>query len=122
MQRDFTYIEDIVEGVIRTADNVATPNPDWTGANPDAATSSAPFRLYNIGNNHPEQLTRLIDVIEDALGKKAERNYLPMAPGDVRTTCADVDDLVRDIGFQPATPLEIGVKRFVDWYRGYYSE
>jgi len=121
MQRDFTYIDDIVEGVVRTCDNVATADPAWSGRQPDPATSSAPYRLYNIGNNHPEQLTRLIEVIEQALGKKAERNYLPMAPGDVRATYADVEDLVRDVGFQPATPLEVGVQRFVDWYRGYYG-
>jgi UDP-glucuronate 4-epimerase len=121
MQRDFTYIDDIVEGVIRTCDRIATADPAWTGRDPDPASSSASYRVYNIGNNHPEKLTHLIDVIEAALGRQAQRNYMPMMPGDVRVTYADVDDLVRDVGFQPATSLEIGVQRFVDWYRGYYG-
>lgn len=120
MERDFTYIDDIVEGVVRTSDRVAVPDTNWSGESPDAATSAAPYRLYNIGNNRPERLTRLIDVIEECLGRKAERNLLPMQPGDVRATAADVDDLARDVGFRPSTPIEVGVRRFVDWYRDYY--
>lgn len=121
MQRDFTYIDDIVEGVMRTADHVATPNPDWSGAAPDPGTSSAPYRLYNIGNNQPVELMRLIEIIEGELGMVAEKNYLPMQPGDVPATYADVDALVKDVGFKPNTPLEVGVKRFVEWYRGFYG-
>ncbi len=121
MQRDFTYIDDIVEGVMRTADHVATPNPDWIGAAPDPGTSSAPYRLYNIGNNQPVELMRLIEIIEGELGTVAEKNYLPMQPGDVPATYADVDALVKDVGFKPNTPLEVGVKRFVEWYRGFYG-
>jgi UDP-glucuronate 4-epimerase len=120
MERDFTFIDDIVEGVIRTSDTVATANPAWASSDPDTATSNAPYRIYNIGNNHPEKLTRLIEVIEDALGKKAKKNFLPMQPGDVRATAADVDDLTRDMGFAPHTPIEVGVEQFVKWYRDYY--
>ena len=121
MLRDFTYVDDIVEGVVRTADKTATPDPAWTGAAPDPGTSNAPYRLYNIGNNQPVQLMRLIEVLEGELGKVAEKNYLPMQPGDVPATYADVDALVADVGFKPATPLEVGVKRFVEWYRGFYG-
>ena len=121
MRRDFTYIDDIVEGVVRTCDRVAEPNPKWSGATPDSATSSAPYRLYNIGNNQPVELMRLIEVLEDCLGKKAEKNFLPMQPGDVPATYADVDDLVNDVGFKPATPIEEGVRRFVEWYREFYA-
>jgi UDP-glucuronate 4-epimerase len=121
MQRDFTYVDDIVEGVVRVVDRVPQPNPDWSGDNPDAATSNAPYRLYNIGNNHPEKLLHLIEVLESSLGRKATKNLLPMQPGDVPATFADVDDLTRDVGFRPSTPLEVGVKRFVDWYRHYYK-
>jgi UDP-glucuronate 4-epimerase len=120
MERDFTFIDDIVEGVIRTSDTVATANLAWASSDPDTATSNAPYRIYNIGNNHPEKLTRLIEVIEDALGKKAKKNFLPMQPGDVRATAADVDDLTRDMGFAPHTPIEVGVEQFVKWYRDYY--
>ncbi|HVX40268.1 MAG TPA: NAD-dependent epimerase [Gemmatimonadaceae bacterium] len=120
MERDFTYIDDIVEGVIRTSDHTAQPNPDWSSDHPDTGTSYAPYRIYNIGNNHPEKLTRLIEVLEECLGRTAQKNYLPMQPGDVRATAADVDDLVRDVGFAPATPIEEGVRRFVEWYRAYY--
>ena len=120
MERDFTYIDDIVEGVIRTADRVAEPNPAWDGRTPDTATSAAPYRLYNIGNNHPERLTRFIEVIEECLGKTATKNFLPLQPGDVPATAADVSDLARDVGFSPATPIEVGVRRFVDWYRTFY--
>lgn len=121
MQRDFTYVDDIVEGVVRICDRLAEPDPAWSGMAPDPASSSAPYRTYNIGNNRPEKLTRLIEVLEECLGRKATRNFLPMQPGDVPATAANVDDLVRDVGFQPATPLEVGVARFVKWYRDYYE-
>src|SRR5215468_2576159 len=118
--RDFTYIDDIVEGVVRTLDKVATPNPDWNGMEPDPGTSTAPYRLYNIGNNKPVELMYFIECIEKALGKTARKNMLPMQPGDVPKTFADIDALVADIGFQPKTPIEVGVQRFVDWYRDFY--
>jgi UDP-glucuronate 4-epimerase len=120
-RRDFTYIDDIVEGVIRTLDRVAEPNDDWTGEAPDSATSSAPYRLYNIGNNQPVELKHYIKVLEDCLGKQAEQNLLPLQPGDVPDTYADVDDLVRDVDYKPATTVEDGVRRFVEWYREYYK-
>jgi UDP-glucuronate 4-epimerase len=120
-RRDFTYIDDIVEGVIRTLDRVAEPNDDWNGETPDSATSSAPYRLYNIGNNQPVELKHYIKVLEDCLGKKAEQNLLPLQPGDVPDTYADVDDLVRDVDYKPATSVEQGVSNFVAWYREYYQ-
>ncbi|NIR28175.1 MAG: NAD-dependent epimerase [Gammaproteobacteria bacterium] len=120
-RRDFTYIDDIVEGVVRVIDKPAAPNPDWSGASPDAATSSAPYRVYNIGNNDAVDLERYIAVLEECLGRKAERNLLPLQPGDVPDTFADVDDLVRDFDYRPNTPVEEGVRRFVDWYREYYG-
>jgi UDP-glucuronate 4-epimerase len=120
MQRDFTYIDDIIEGVVRVVDRVAAPNSAWTSAQPDPGTSQAPYKLYNIGNNHPVELLRFIEVIEQSLGKSAQKQFLPMQPGDVTATYADVDDLMRDVGFKPSTPIEEGVRRFVDWYRGYY--
>jgi UDP-glucuronate 4-epimerase len=119
--RDFTYIDDIVEGVLRTADRVPQPNPSWDSANPDPATSSAPYRIYNIGNHSPVALMDFIGVLEQALGREAKKNFLPMQPGDVPETFANVDDLVADVGFAPATPLKDGVGRFVNWYRGYYG-
>jgi len=118
--RDFTYIDDIVEGVLRTLDRVAAPNPQWNGAAPDPATSSAPYRLYNIGNNRPVELMYFIECIEKAVGRKAIKNLLPMQPGDVEKTYADVEALVADTGFQPKTPIEEGVRRFVTWYKEYY--
>ena len=121
MERDFTYIDDIVEGVVRILDHVARPDPQWSGDEPDPGTSYAPYRIYNIGNHNSVRLTRMIEILEEILGRKAEKNLLPMQPGDVRATCADVDDLVRDVNFAPDTPLEEGVRRFVDWYRDYYS-
>lgn len=121
MQRDFTYIDDIVEALVRVGQRTAQPDSAWSGAAPDPATSNAPYRLYNIGNHSPVQLMRLIEIIEDALGRKAIKNFLPMQPGDVPATFADVDDLARDVDFQPRTPIEVGVKRFIDWYRGYYG-
>ena len=120
-RRDFTYIDDIVEGIIRVLDQPAAPNPDWSGASPDSATSSAPYRLYNIGNNSPVELMHYIEVLEDCLGKKAEKNLLPLQPGDVPDTYADVSDLIQDTGYKPDTPVEEGVARFVDWYREYYK-
>jgi UDP-glucuronate 4-epimerase len=120
-RRDFTYIDDIAEGVGRVLDRPATPNPDWSGAAPDAATITAPYRLYNIGNNHPIELMRYIEVLEQCLGKTVEKNMLPMQPGDVPATYADVDDLMRDIGYRPKTSVEDGVARFVEWYRSFYN-
>jgi UDP-glucuronate 4-epimerase len=121
MRRDFTYIDDIVQGVVRVADRVAAPNPDWDAAAPDPGTSPAPYRVYNIGNHTPVELDHFIGAIEAALGKKAVRNYLPMQPGDVAATSADVEDLRRDVGFAPATPIETGIARFIAWYREYYK-
>ncbi|SEQ20928.1 UDP-glucuronate 4-epimerase [Ectothiorhodospira magna] len=120
-RRDFTYIDDIVEGVIRTLDRVAGPNPAWSGAEPDSATSFAPYRLYNIGNNQPVELLHYIQVLEDCLGMKAEKNLLPLQPGDVPDTYADVQDLVNDVGYRPCTPVEQGVEHFVRWYRDFYK-
>ena len=121
MRRDFTYIDDIVQGVVRTADQIAAPDPAWNPAAPDPGTSPAPYRVYNIGNHTPVELDRFISIIEDKLGRKAIRNLLPMQPGDVPSTCADVADLQRDVGFAPATPLETGIARFIEWYRDYYG-
>ncbi|AUM11531.1 NAD-dependent epimerase [Ketobacter alkanivorans] len=120
-RRDFTYIDDIVEGVIRTLDHVAQPNPEWTGDTPDSATSKAPYRLYNIGSNSPVELLRYIEVLEDCLGKKAEKNLLPIQPGDVPDTYADVDALAADVDYRPSTPVETGIERFVEWYRDFYQ-
>jgi len=121
MRRDFTYIDDIAKGVLRVLDHPASPNPKWSGEDPDAGTSSAPYRIYNIGNHQPVELTHLIKLLEQALGKKALKTFLPMQPGDVPATYADVDDLIRDVGFKPDTPIEVGVQRFVKWYRDYYQ-
>jgi UDP-glucuronate 4-epimerase len=119
MKRDFTYVDDIVEGIERVMHRIPVSNPDWT-AEGSAGTSSSPYRIYNIGNNQPVNLTQFIATLETALGKKAMLNFLPMQPGDVPATFADIADLERDIGFRPVTPLEIGIERFVDWYREYY--
>ncbi len=119
-RRDFTYIDDIVEGVLRVVDKIPESNPAWDGASPDAATSYAPHRLYNIGNNRPVELMRFIEVLEECLGKKARKNLLPMQDGDVLATYADVDDLIRDVDYKPDTPIEEGIARFVQWYRDYY--
>ena len=121
MKRDFTYIDDIVEGIIRVTHNISAPNTGWNGDNPDSATSYAPYRLYNIGNNNPVELMKFIEVLEDCLGRKAEKNLLPLQPGDVPETYADVDDLVNDVGFKPSTPIEEGIKKFVEWYQDYYG-
>ena len=120
MRRDFTYVDDIVEGVVRVADRIPEGNPEWSGDHPDPATSKAPYKVYNIGNNQPVELMCLIQTLERSLGKKALKNLLPMQPGDVPATYADVDDLVRDVGFKPATSIETGVSRFVEWYRDYH--
>jgi UDP-glucuronate 4-epimerase len=120
MRRDFTYIDDIVEGVVRVLDKPAEPNLKWSGDSPDPGSSAAPYKLYNIGNNRPVELMRFIEVLENHLGVKAVKNMLPLQPGDVPATYADVDDLVRDVGFKPSTPIELGIERFVTWYRSYY--
>ena len=120
-RRDFTYIDDIVEGVVRVIDNVAIPNPDWNGDAPDSATSKGPYRLYNIGNNQPVELMHYIEVLENCLGKKAEKNLLPLQPGDVPATYADVSDLVRDVGYKPDMSVEQGIANFVEWYRDFYQ-
>jgi len=122
MQRDFTYIDDIVEGVVRVMDRVAAPDPAWSGDEPDSATSYAPYKIYNIGNNNPVELMHYIEVLEQCLGKKAEKNLLPIQAGDVPATYADVDDLIKDMGFKPSTTIEEGIKKFVEWYRGYYKQ
>ena len=119
-RRDFTYIDDIVEGVIRVLDKPAQPNPDWSGDNPDSATSYAPWRIYNIGNNNPVELKAYIAPLEKALGKETEKELLPLQPGDVPDTYADVADLIRDMGYKPSTKLDDGMKKFVEWFREYY--
>lgn len=121
MRRDFTYIDDIVEGVVRVTKNTATPNENWDGDNPDPCTSPKPYRVYNIGNNAIVELSRYIEVIEEVVGKKAICNYMPMQPGDVPATEANVDDLINDVGFKPDTSIEVGIKNFIDWYRSYYE-
>lgn len=120
-RRDFTYIDDIVEGVIRTLDKVAQPNAQWDGESPDPGTSRAPYRIYNIGSNNPVELLRYIEILESCLGKKAEKNLLPLQAGDVPATYADVDALIDDVGYKPSTKVEDGIKKFVEWYRGYYQ-
>lgn len=120
-RRDFTYIDDIVEGIIRVLDKTATPNPAWSSATPDPATSQAPYRLYNIGSHRPIELMRYIEVLETCLNRQAVKNLLPMQPGDVPDTYADVEALIRDTGYQPDTPIEVGIARFVSWYREYYQ-
>lgn len=119
-RRDFTYIDDIVEGVIRVLDRVPEPDPLWSGDSPDPSSSHAPYRLYNIGNHQPVELMYFIEVLENCVGKKAQKNFLPLQQGDVPATYADIDNLVRDVGFHPSTPIEEGIARFVGWYRDYY--
>lgn len=121
MKRDFTYIDDIIEGIVRLMPRPPKANPDWDSSNPDPGTSCAPYKVYNIGNNNPVELTRFIEVLEEKLGIKAKKEYLPMQPGDVPATYADVDDLMRDVDFKPATSIEDGIGRFVDWYKEYYK-
>jgi UDP-glucuronate 4-epimerase len=120
MRRDFTYIDDVVEGVVRVLDKIPQPDPDWSGEHPDCATSLAPYRLYNLGNNDPVELLDFIRALEAKLGKKAKMNFLPLQPGDVPATYADIHDSSRDFGFRPKTSIEEGIERFVDWYRKYY--
>ena len=120
-KRDFTYVEDIAEGVVAALDKIAAPNPDWDSDNPDPATSRAPFRLYNIGNSRPIELLRYIDLLEEYLGRKSERVLLPLQPGDVPDTWADVQSLADDVGYQPSTSVEEGIRQFVDWYIEYYD-
>ncbi|MBI4205196.1 MAG: NAD-dependent epimerase [Betaproteobacteria bacterium] len=121
MRRDFTYIDDIVEALARVIDRPAAPHPGWNSGAPDPATSSAPYRLYNIGNNRPVKLLRYIQILEQCLGKKAILELMPMQPGDVPATCADISDLEAAVGFRPRTPVEVGIARFVEWYRAYYN-
>jgi UDP-glucuronate 4-epimerase len=121
MSRDFTYIDDVVEGVFRVAGQIPRADPNWLGNCPDPATSFAPYRIYNIGNNNPVELLEFIRILERQLGRKAEMNMLPIQPGDVPATYADIDDLMRDVGFKPATPIEDGIKHFLKWYREYYK-
>ena len=121
-RRDFTYIDDIVEGVIRSLDHVATPNPDWDGNQPNSATSKSPYRLYNIGSNNPVELLRYIEILEECLGKKAIKNLLPLQPGDVPDTYADVEALARDVNYRPQTKIETGIANFVEWYKSYYIQ
>jgi UDP-glucuronate 4-epimerase len=120
-RRDFTFVDDIAEGVVRALDRPAQPDPSWDSNDPDPSRSRAPFRVYNIGNNKPVELMRYIEVLEECLGRKAEKNFLPMQLGDVPETFADIDDLITDVGYRPATPVEVGVRRFVDWYCEYYG-
>ena len=120
MKRDFTYVDDIVEGVIRVTDRIPTGNPDWSGDSPDPGTSRSPYRLYNIGNSQPVSLLTFIETLEKKLGKTAQKNFLPLQPGDVPATYADVTDLTNDVGFAPSTPLDVGTERFVTWYRAFY--
>ena len=122
MQRDFTYIDDIIEGVVRVMGRLPQPNPQWSGDAPDPGTSYAPFKVYNIGNNSPVELLTFIETIEKALGRKAQKELLEMQPGDVPATYADVDDLIADVGFKPSTPLEVGIRQFIDWYKDYYQK
>ncbi|HUO78844.1 MAG TPA: NAD-dependent epimerase [Steroidobacteraceae bacterium] len=120
-RRDFTYVDDIVSGIVGALDRVAAADPAWNGDAPDPATSRAPYRLYNIGNSQPVELMRYIELIEQCLGKKAQMNLLPLQVGDVPATWADIDDLTRDVGYQPTTPVEVGIERFVRWYLEYYG-
>lgn len=120
-RRDFTYVDDIVEGIVRTLDQIATPNPDWAGLQPDPGTSRAPYRLYNIGNNSPVELMTFIATLEQCLGREAKKNFLPLQPGDVPDTYADVTALAAAVGYRPGTPLAVGIANFVDWYKDFYA-
>ena len=120
-RRDFTYIDDVVEGVVRVIDRPASANAEWSAESPDPATSAAAHRLYNLGNNRWVRLERYIEVLEECLGRKAKKNFLPLQPGDVPDTFADVDDLARDFDYRPDTSIEVGIRRFVDWYRTFYG-
>lgn len=121
MRRDFTYVDDIVESIARLIPKVPRPDPEWSGLNPDPASSFAPYRVYNIGNNKPVELLKFIEAIEAKLGKKAIKNFLPIQDGDVPETYADVEDLMREVDFKPSTPIEVGIGKFIDWYRDYYK-
>lgn len=121
MKRDFTYIDDIIDGVVRSLDLISAPNPHWSSANPDPGTSYAPYKVYNIGNHQPVELLHFIEVLENCLGSKASKELLPLQPGDVPATYAAIEDLETDVGFKPSTPIEIGIPRFVEWYRSYYQ-
>ena len=121
MQRDFTYIDDIIEGVVRVMGRLPEPNPNWSGDDPDPGTSYANYKIYNIGNNNPVELMEFIAVIEKVLGKEAEKQFLDLQPGDVPATYADVDDLIKDVGFKPGTPIETGIKCFIEWFKAYYG-
>ena len=120
-KRDFTFVDDIAEGVVRASERVAQPDPKWNSNSPDPSTSNAPYRIYNIGNSSPVPLMRYIEVLEECLGRKATKNFLPLQLGDVPETSADITDLERDVGYRPATPVEVGVRRFVDWFMEYYG-
>jgi UDP-glucuronate 4-epimerase len=121
MRRDFTYVDDVAEAVVRLVERPPAGEAGWSGDRPDPATSRAPWRVYNIGNHTPVEVTEVVRLIEQALGKKAVRELLPMQPGDVPETCADVEDLRRDAGFAPDTPIADGIRRFVDWFRAYHA-
>lgn len=121
MSRDFTYIDDVIEAIVRLMDRPPQANPDWSGEKPDPATSSAPWKIYNIGNNNPEELMHVVTLLEKEFGRTAAKEMLPMQPGDVRTTFADIDSLVRDVGYRPATTIEDGIARFANWYRDYHK-
>jgi UDP-glucuronate 4-epimerase len=121
MQRDFTYIDDIIEGVVRVMGRLPAANPDWSADSPDPGTSYAPYKIYNIGNNNPVELIKFIEVLETAVGKKATKQFMDLQPGDVVATYADVDDLMQDVGFKPATLIEVGIARFVEWYKQFYG-
>ena len=121
LKRDYTYIDDIVEGILRVMDHKAEPDSSWDGEHPDPSSSSAPYRIYNIGNNTPIRLTRYIEILEECLGVEAKKELLPLQPGDVIASWADVGDIARDMGYHPATPVEVGVPRFVEWYREFYG-
>jgi UDP-glucuronate 4-epimerase len=121
MRRDFTYIDDIVEGVVRVLDHVPPRNPQWSGDTPDPGTSAAPWRVFNIGNNRSVEVMHLVELLETELGRTAIKELVPIQPGDVTETCADIDDLAREVGFRPSTTIEDGVRRFITWYRGYYA-
>jgi UDP-glucuronate 4-epimerase len=121
MRRDFTYIDDIIEGVARVMDKAPAPDPLWNGVDHKPESSYAPYRIYNIGNNQPESIMRMVEILETSIGKKAIKKLLPMQAGDMKETAADITRINRDFGFTPSTPFDVGVKRFVEWYRGYYK-
>ena len=121
MKRDFTYIDDAIEGVVRIIDRVPEPDPKWSGSRPDPGSSYAPYKVYNLGNNNPVELLRFIEVLEECLDRRAEKKLLPMQSGDMQVTYAEIDELFRDVQYKPSTPIEVGVARFVDWYRSYYG-